>query len=326
MKRNHKLFAIIFAITLIATFGGLPVLGQSQNLAPFEKQFVSLWEETYAQLMHARWGAVSPQEVNALQLKGVPFFLLDVRTPIEFQTQRIAGAVNIPLDQLPLRLHELPGDREMIVVVYCKAGQQGGLGFSLVRQFGYVNAKNLVGGLNAWKAEGLVVDKTPIKTAQLGPQRTIIEREDAWSKYQEQVGTIPIDPQPTALAPFEKQFISLWDEMLTQVKTTGWGGISRFKTYAMLVANTPFLALDVRTPAEYASGHIEGAINIPLNQLPARLGELPADPEAIIVVYCQGGQRGALGYSLVRQLGFVNAKNLVGGFDAWKAEGYPVAP
>jgi rhodanese-related sulfurtransferase len=301
MRKNHKLLAILFTVILTVALSGLTAVGQSQSLAPYEKQFVSLWEETYTQLLPVRWGGMSPQEVSALQLTGVPFFLLDVRTPTEFQTERIAGAVNIPLDQLPTRLSELPTDREMIVVVYCKVGQRGGLGFALLRQFGYVNTKNMIGGLNAWKTAGLPVDTTPVSTS-------------------------PPNTQPTVLAPYEKQFVSLWDELFGQIKTAGWGGISVSETNALLLGGVPFVTLDVRTPTEFASGHIQGAVNIPLDQLPTRLNELPADPETIIVVYCKVAQRGGLGFSLVRQLGYVNAKNMIGGLDAWRAAGYPVEP
>ncbi len=49
--------------------------------------------------------------------------------------------------------------------------------------------------------------------------------------------------------------------------------------------------LDVRTPGEYAAGHLPGAINIPIDQLPVRLGDLVA--AAPIVVYCRSGRRSA---------------------------------
>jgi rhodanese-related sulfurtransferase len=289
----------MFTIIMTVALSGLPVWGQSSQKVPFEKQFVSLWEETYTQLMPVKWGGMSPQEVSALQLTGAPFFLLDVRTEAEFTSERIAGAVNIPLDQLPQRLSLLPEDRETIVVVYCKVGQRGALGFSMIRQFGYVNVKNLVGGLNAWVAAGLPTDKTAVTIP-------------------------PFQPSDRVLPPFEKQFISLWTEMYAQVKPVAWGGISATETNAMLLGGVPFFALDVRTTTEFASGHIEGAVNIPLDQLPARLGELPADPETIIVVYCKVSQRGALGFGLVRQFGYGNAKNMIGGLDAWKAAGFPV--
>ena len=66
-------------------------------------------------------------------------------------------------------------------------------------------------------------------------------------------------------------------------------------------AERPFL-LDVRTPQEFASGHIPGAVNIPVDDLRSRLGELPRDRK--IAAYCQVGQRGYLATRILLQSGF----------------------
>jgi rhodanese-related sulfurtransferase len=76
----------------------------------------------------------------------------------------------------------------------------------------------------------------------------------------------------------------------------------------------PFLA-DVRTPPEYAAGHLPEAVNIPLDELRSRLGELPHGRE--IAVYCQVGQRGYLATRILRQAGF-NAANVGGGYKTYR--------
>lgn len=76
----------------------------------------------------------------------------------------------------------------------------------------------------------------------------------------------------------------------------------------------PFL-LDVRTPQEFASGHIPGAVNIPVDDLRSRLGELPRDRE--IAAYCQVGQRGYLATRVLRQTG-LSASNIGGGYKTYK--------
>jgi NADPH-dependent 2,4-dienoyl-CoA reductase/sulfur reductase-like enzyme/rhodanese-related sulfurtransferase len=78
-------------------------------------------------------------------------------------------------------------------------------------------------------------------------------------------------------------------------------------------AEVPFL-LDVRTQAEFAAGHIPGAVNIPIDELRARLGELPATRR--LAVYCQVGQRGYLAVRLLQQAGF-DAVNLAGGYKTY---------
>src|SRR5690349_21110012 len=51
--------------------------------------------------------------------------------------------------------------------------------------------------------------------------------------------------------------------------------------------------VDVRSPGEYAAGHIQGAVNIPVQELPKRVGELGKDKGRAIVVYCASGSRSA---------------------------------
>jgi rhodanese-related sulfurtransferase len=72
--------------------------------------------------------------------------------------------------------------------------------------------------------------------------------------------------------------------------------------------------LDVRTPQEFASGHIPRAVNIPVDDLRSRLGELPRDQE--IVAYCQVGQRGYLATRVLRQKGW-SASNISGGYETY---------
>ena len=74
------------------------------------------------------------------------------------------------------------------------------------------------------------------------------------------------------------------------------------------------LLLDVRTPQEFAAGNIPGAVNIPVDDLRARLEELPRDRE--IAVYCQVGQRGYLATRILRQRGYA-ASNIGGGYKTY---------
>jgi len=81
---------------------------------------------------------------------------------------------------------------------------------------------------------------------------------------------------------------------------------------ALAVAGTGTGTLvDVRTPTEYASGHIPGAVNVPVDDLRARLGELPQSGE--LLVYCQVGQRGYLATRILMQNGF-HVRNIGGGY------------
>jgi phage shock protein E len=73
--------------------------------------------------------------------------------------------------------------------------------------------------------------------------------------------------------------------------------------------------LDVRTPKEYQEGHLPGAINIPVDQVPARASEV-GPPSTAVVVYCLSGGRSARAKSALEQLGFKSVLNL-GPKTAW---------
>jgi rhodanese-related sulfurtransferase len=75
------------------------------------------------------------------------------------------------------------------------------------------------------------------------------------------------------------------------------------------------LVLDVRTPEEFRAGHLPDAVNIPVDELRSRLGELPRDRE--LTVYCQVGQRGYLATRILQQSGF-SATNVGGGYKTYR--------
>lgn len=79
--------------------------------------------------------------------------------------------------------------------------------------------------------------------------------------------------------------------------------------------------LDVREDDEWQAGHIEGALHIPLGDLPTRLAEVPADEEVVVV--CRAGGRSARAVAWLVQNG-LEAVNLDGGMGAWADAGRPM--
>jgi rhodanese-related sulfurtransferase len=75
--------------------------------------------------------------------------------------------------------------------------------------------------------------------------------------------------------------------------------------------------LDVRTVEEFAAGHLEGALNIPVDELAHRQAELGAQKDKPVVVYCQSGRRSAKARDLLAASGFTQVKDL-GGMSNWK--------
>jgi glyoxylase-like metal-dependent hydrolase (beta-lactamase superfamily II)/rhodanese-related sulfurtransferase len=81
--------------------------------------------------------------------------------------------------------------------------------------------------------------------------------------------------------------------------------------------------IDIRRPREWDASHLEGAMNIPLAQLTSRLGEL--DPAQTWTVVCASGYRSAAASSVLERAGYEHVVNAVGGMDAYRKAGLPLA-
>ena len=81
------------------------------------------------------------------------------------------------------------------------------------------------------------------------------------------------------------------------------------------------LLLDVRTPEEFNSGHIPGAVNISVQTLPDRLSEVPDDQP--VVVYCRSGNRSATASKILADAGYSEVYDM-GGIITWVEQGRPV--
>ncbi len=94
--------------------------------------------------------------------------------------------------------------------------------------------------------------------------------------------------------------------------------------FAELVDADGVVLLDVRTPEEFAEGHLEGAVNLDVSapDFTSRLAEL--DPDATYAVYCRSGNRSQTALDLMTQAGFGAAADLAGGIGAWAEAGLPV--
>jgi len=80
--------------------------------------------------------------------------------------------------------------------------------------------------------------------------------------------------------------------------------------------------VDVRRPGEYASGHVPGAVPLPLDRLEAGTAKL--DSARPLAVVCGSGYRSSTATSLLRRQGFARLHNVAGGTDAWVKAGYPL--
>ncbi len=82
------------------------------------------------------------------------------------------------------------------------------------------------------------------------------------------------------------------------------------------------MIVDVRTPAEYAEGHITGAVNLPLQTIESWYKDLPKDKP--VYLYCRSGNRSQQAAEFLKKKGFSNIYNEQGGIIAWTQRNYPL--
>jgi rhodanese-related sulfurtransferase len=102
----------------------------------------------------------------------------------------------------------------------------------------------------------------------------------------------------------------------------GYGDVSVAEAKALIEGKPDVVILDVRTPSEFEDGHLEGAINIPVDDLAERLDELSEDDE--LLIYCRTGNRSARAVGILEDNGFTKIFHMDEGITGWLDAGYPV--
>lgn len=80
------------------------------------------------------------------------------------------------------------------------------------------------------------------------------------------------------------------------------------------------LLLDVREPGEFSSGHIKGAVNVPVGRIATRIGTVCGDKSRHIYVYCQSGRRSRAAAQTLVGMGYKKVHNVLGGVNAWNGK------
>lgn len=90
-------------------------------------------------------------------------------------------------------------------------------------------------------------------------------------------------------------------------------------------AGEPVLVIDVRSPAEFAAGHVPGAINLPHDSISGNEPELKDWKQKPVVIYCKSGRRAGLAAGTLEKQGFARLEHLEGDIGGWQAQGRPVS-
>ncbi|MFQ3566569.1 MAG: rhodanese-like domain-containing protein [Aggregatilineales bacterium] len=244
--------------------------------------------DNYLSNLPAGFGLVNVQNLSVEMIEEPPL-LIDVRSDAEWENGYIEGAEHIWINEFWARQAEWPGDKDAKIVIYCAGGWRGGIATVIMNLMGYTNVRNLMGGSNAWVAAGLPLEGVP--KAEPEPATEFV-LEDVLAAY---------------LASLPATFNALRPADLL----------------AELEAGSDALLVDVRTADEYVEGFIEGAINIPINEIMANLDLLP-DLDQELIIYCGSGHRSAVVMTALNLLGYTNVRSMLSGTNVWAAANYPL--
>jgi rhodanese-related sulfurtransferase len=235
-------------------------------------------------------------------------FIVSVRAPEAYEMGHIPGAINIPWKTIakPESLALLPTDQP--IVVYCYTGHTGQVSATSLKLLGY-DVQNLKYGMMGWTQNDEVLGTTrfgpdtdqrdyPIETEANEATETYnyptvaTGEDDAFEIVRVAIDTALADWSPTTSADALFENLSDGDD-----------------------SNNP-VVLSVRSPDDYATGHIASAINIPWSQIASaeNLAMLPADQQ--IVPYCYTGHTGQVATTVLKILGY-DATNLKYGMMGW---------
>jgi len=161
-RPSLKGFGVVLVVFAIGLFivGPTPAATVPDDASSADAPLRTLPTDSMLAAIEAGEDHIEPEELAERLISGDPNVLVvDVRPPEEFAQGHIAGAVNIPLDKLKLRLKQIPRDRE--VVAYCR-GPWCVLAYEAVarlRKAG-ISARRLEHGLPEWRRSGLPIEKS----------------------------------------------------------------------------------------------------------------------------------------------------------------------
>ena len=232
---------------------------------------------------------VSPDEFEKV-IKEKDVQLVDVRTPKEYTIDHLKGAVNIDFKKRTFPDYVNVLDKNKPVAVYCHTANRSGKAALIMQSLGFKKIYDLDGGIKAWRAAN-----KPLSTEDNPKNQKIqklIKEKAATLKGKNVVGK---------------------DHQI---------GVDEFDK---LVKSGKVRLVDVRTPKEYAEGHIEGAINVDWkNRHFADNIQKAVGNEKPVAIYCRSGNRATRAMYAMDALGYNEVYNLEHGIKSWNAAKKPI--
>lgn len=232
---------------------------------------------------------LSPEELKALLDRDSDLTILDVRTPEEYSRFCIPGGINVPGGELILWAEALRN--KPTVIVNCAGRTRSIIGAAALRRLGLTNVRALRNGTMGWVLAGYELESKPSRRAA-APESSNNAIAAALQ-----------------IAADEKVAWTTAEELARLVEDP--------------VDGVNYL-IDVRSEPEFASGHIEGSINVAGGQAVQRADDFVPVRNGRIVFVSSQSARAVMAAYWYRQMGFKNVSVLQGGLEAWRAGARPL--
>lgn len=314
-----KIFLTVFSLLLIFGFiaysnvlemAGSTTTEASAENEPLQEVDFNEITKAAAQFLESKQESIimSPKEVfEKLVLNPDPnYYVIDLRDMEHFIQGSIVGAVNIPygVSWQPEQIVKLPDDKKIILV--CYSGHTASQTAAFWGMLGY-DVAVLEDGMRGWLTNPDIIGTSPL----------------ACDPADFPVTTEPVVNVSTYDLPeINKEFQSLTELLVAQNEkffTSGASSVIGTKTVledVIPALNDSFFILDIRKNEHYQAGYIQGAVNIPLDELIvlSNLQKIPTDKRVVVV--CYTGHEAAIAARILNQLSY-NAVPMLNGMSAW---------
>ncbi len=251
---------------------------------------------------------ITPKEAQKIIENTPDAILVDVRTDEEVAEISIPKALHIPLEELSLRLYELPIDAT--VIFYCRSGARSEHAAIFAESVGYENSHNVLGGIMEWAASGLPVTRDASVSRGFAQQGTIALAVVASIIL---AGFILfLNKEPRVVMP-NSQIVA--KKAATLVNLTS-------KELATMLEKKDFFFANVHIPYEGELKNTDAFI--PFDKVSSSLDKLPEDKNAKIVLYCRSDRMSKIAGNELLRLGYTNVSHLSGGMVSWTGSGYEI--
>ena len=273
--------------------GGLPAWQEARLPAA---SGVNVPSKAFGEHVHHERGIpdISPEELKSLQSRSTELMILDMRTPEEFGRFCIPGAINVPGGDVVLWADDLSQKPAGSIIINCAGRTRSIIGTAGLQRLGLGNVRALRNGTMGWVLAGFELELSPVRQTRVASERSREKGAALALRIAEEEG-IPFISAP---------------EVMSIRKGADDGVV---------------YLIDVRSEAEYGSGHLPGSLNIPGGQAVQRADDFVAVRNSKIIFVSNKSARAVMAAYWYRQMGFPDVAVLQGGLRGWAESGQSLA-